>query len=123
LAAVVVVAAAMVCELPTGPSSACAPASISLRMTAGSLAGELSSSASTISTCRPRMPPLALISSTAIFTDTYSGANDDATSPVMARAEPILRVSPRCANTFCAPPISEAPASAEPMPSTSRRDR
>src|SRR5438132_7274665 len=122
LDAVVVVTAAIVCELPTGPSRACAPASISLRITAGSLAGELSSSASMISIGRPRMPPAALISSTAIFTETYSGANDDATSPVIARAEPILIVSPFCANTLWAPASREPPTSAGPAASTERRE-
>src|SRR5437867_3348646 len=107
LDAVVVVTAAIVCELPTGPSRACAPASISLRITAGSLAGELSSSASMISIGRPRMPPAALISSTAIFTDTYSGANDDATRPVIAHAEPHLIVAPFCANPVWAPASRE----------------
>ena len=122
-AAVVVGTAASVCELPTGPRMACAPPSISLRITAGSLAGELSSSASMISIFLPSMPPAPLISSTAIFTPTYSGANDDATRPVMARAEPILIVSPACANTLRAPASSEPPVSAMPADSTLRRER
>jgi hypothetical protein len=62
-----------------------------------------------------------LISSTAIFMPTYSGANDDANMPVIGRAAPTRITSPRCAQCEALAPDSVPAASALPRRNTSRR--
>ena len=111
-ASVVTATTGIVSWLVTGPTMAPMPSfSISRRASLTPCVGSVIESAMMSSTFLPRMPPLALMSSTASFHASVDDTPTDAPPPVTEVRPPILKTS--CANVAPAPsPSAAAVASA-----------